>query len=145
MSEPSAEVIETVLHYTRHRATCAAETTPFGVIEVCDCGLDKAWNAARAALNAAGAAGVRDSSVGPAKDVTFGNTTTGGAVTFEDELRALINRESKENGSDTPDFILAEYLIDCLRTWDQATRARDQWYDNEKHRMRIASGGGVAS
>jgi hypothetical protein len=33
---------------------------------------------ARAALNAAGAAVERDSSVGPAKDVTFGNTMAGG-------------------------------------------------------------------
>jgi hypothetical protein len=29
--------------------------------------------------------------------------------TFIEELRYLINRYSKENGSDTPDFILSEY------------------------------------
>jgi len=29
-------------------------------------------------------------------------------VRFENDLRAIINKHSKENGSNTPDFILAE-------------------------------------
>lgn len=33
---------------------------------------------------------------------------------FVTELRELLNKYSKENGSDTPDFVLAEYLNDCL-------------------------------
>ena len=33
------------------------------------------------------------------------------------EIEQAINRHSIENGSDTPDFILAEYLIDCLRNY----------------------------
>jgi len=33
---------------------------------------------------------------------------------FRLEIEQAINRNSKENGSDTPDFILAQYLIDCL-------------------------------
>jgi hypothetical protein len=48
--------------------------------------------------------------------------------TFRDELQALINRYSKENGSDTPDFILASYLEQCLKAFDQATKDRDAWY-----------------
>lgn len=50
---------------------------------------------------------------------------------FEQELRELINRYSIENGSDTPDFILAEYLTDCLWSWNRATRAREKWYGRE--------------
>ena len=46
---------------------------------------------------------------------------------FEQELRNLINRESMENRSDTPDFILAEYLHSCLVAFENATNARERW------------------
>ena len=36
---------------------------------------------------------------------------------FEEELKTLINRCSKENESNTPDFILAQYLKD---EWEEA-------------------------
>ncbi len=45
-------------------------------------------------------------------------------MNFEEELRALINKHSKENGSDTPDFVLAEYLTRCLSAFDGAVNAR---------------------
>lgn len=48
--------------------------------------------------------------------------------TFQDELEALINRHSMENMSNTPDFILAGYLMACLDAWQLATRAREKWY-----------------
>lgn len=41
-------------------------------------------------------------------------TSTPSETAFEKELQTLINRHSKENESDTPDFILANYLKDCL-------------------------------
>jgi hypothetical protein len=44
------------------------------------------------------------------------------------ELAAVLNRHSREGRSNTPDLILAQYLIDCLSAFDYATRARDQWY-----------------
>lgn len=47
---------------------------------------------------------------------------------FHNELRSLLNRHSKENGSDTPDFILARYLSDCLAAWDAAVSSREKWY-----------------
>ncbi len=47
---------------------------------------------------------------------------------FRKELESLINKKSKENGSDTPDFILVEYLNDCLTAFDKATTARTKWY-----------------
>jgi hypothetical protein len=47
---------------------------------------------------------------------------------FAKELESLINRHSQENDSDTPDFILAGYLRDCLSAWNEATKARERWY-----------------
>lgn len=51
---------------------------------------------------------------------------------FRKELEQLINRHSIENGSDTPDFILAEYLTGCLENWDRSVKIREKWYGREK-------------
>ena len=51
--------------------------------------------------------------------------------TFRVEIEGLINRHSRENGSDTPDFILAEYLTDCLDAYDKALQRREAWYDRK--------------
>lgn len=48
---------------------------------------------------------------------------------FRKELEKLINKHSCENGSNTPDFILARYILDCLEGFDRAVNARSQWYD----------------
>jgi hypothetical protein len=50
------------------------------------------------------------------------------AASFEQELEGLINRHSQENGSNTPDFILASYLVGCLKTWNEAVTVREKWY-----------------
>lgn len=55
-------------------------------------------------------------------------TTTAIKPEFRSELEALLNRNSMENGSDTPDFILATYLADCLEAFDKATKRREAWY-----------------
>jgi hypothetical protein len=47
---------------------------------------------------------------------------------FERDLAHLIKRHCQENGSDTPDFILAEYLSKCLKAWNIASRRREAWY-----------------
>ncbi len=47
---------------------------------------------------------------------------------FRQEIQHLINRRCMENGSNTPDFILAEYLQGCLDTFDKAVMAREKWY-----------------
>lgn len=47
---------------------------------------------------------------------------------FRKELEALINRHSMENGSDTPDWLLAEYLCGCLNLWDQFVQRREMWH-----------------
>ena len=51
--------------------------------------------------------------------------------TFEKELEELINRHSKENGSDTPDFILAEYLLGCLNNFNTTIKERESWYGRQ--------------
>lgn len=48
---------------------------------------------------------------------------------FEKELATLINRHSRENVSNTPDFILAEYLHFCLKSFEAATLKRRAWYE----------------
>ena len=53
------------------------------------------------------------------------------AMAFRKELEHLINRHCMENGSDTPDFMLADYLSDCLVAFDKAVRIRDDWYGNK--------------
>lgn len=47
---------------------------------------------------------------------------------FRQELKHLLNCQSMENGSNTPDFILADYLKACLAAWDATTIARDKWF-----------------
>ena len=49
-------------------------------------------------------------------------------MSFRDDLQKLINQHSMENISNTPDFILAEYLAACLEAFDKAVIARDKWY-----------------
>ena len=50
---------------------------------------------------------------------------------FRDELEALINRHSKENGSNSPDHILAMFLAQCLEAFDAAVNMRERWYGRE--------------
>lgn len=49
-------------------------------------------------------------------------------MSLSEELRLVINRASRENASNTPDFILAEYLLDCLVAFEDATKMRDRWF-----------------
>ena len=73
-----------------------------------------------------------------------------------DDLKTLINQHSMENGSNTPDFILtnfldeclaafyqcakfnkkplqAEYIVMCLKAFNKASRAREKWYGKSLH------------
>ena len=53
---------------------------------------------------------------------------------FQDEIRAVITKHSKENGSNTPDFILAEYLVRCLEAFDYAVRCRRVYRPETEYR-----------
>lgn len=44
------------------------------------------------------------------------------------EIEKLINQFSIENASDTPDYIIANYLIDCLIAFNSNVKRREHWY-----------------
>jgi len=48
--------------------------------------------------------------------------------TLLNQLRAAVNCHCAENGSNTPDYILAQFFVDCLAVWDKACVERDRWY-----------------
>lgn len=48
-------------------------------------------------------------------------------ISLREDIQNAINRHCAENGSNTPDFILASYLIDCLTVFDRAVTARQKW------------------
>jgi hypothetical protein len=47
---------------------------------------------------------------------------------FRKELETLINSTSRESGSDTPDYVLADFLDGCLIAFDAAVKRRDRYY-----------------
>jgi hypothetical protein len=49
------------------------------------------------------------------------------------EIERAVNRVSGENGSNTPDFILADYLVSCLAAFDRAVQSRERWYGFSMH------------
>jgi hypothetical protein len=49
-------------------------------------------------------------------------------LTFERELESLINKYGIERGSDTPDFLIAEYMSNCLIAYQQVVTKRDKWF-----------------
>lgn len=50
------------------------------------------------------------------------------SVKLSVELQHLLNRHSRENDSNTPDFILAEYMMKCLIAFEEASNRREEWY-----------------
>lgn len=49
-------------------------------------------------------------------------------MNLKEELTSLLNKYSMENGSNTPDFILANHMLDSLLLFEHTTKARDRWY-----------------
>ena len=64
--------------------------------------------------------------------------------TFEKELEQLINKHSQENASNTPDWILAKYLIGCLVTFNAAVQQRENWYGRDPRPSSILMNGPYA-
>lgn len=48
-------------------------------------------------------------------------------LSFEEDLEQVINRHSAESMSGTPDFILAHFLLNALKNYDEAVVARAAW------------------
>lgn len=44
-------------------------------------------------------------------------------MNFQKELYELLNKWSMETESNTPDFILAQFLMDCLRNYERTVRS----------------------
>ena len=44
------------------------------------------------------------------------------------ELASLLNRYSRENVSNTPDFILRDFMWDALKAFERGVKRRDDWY-----------------
>ena len=58
---------------------------------------------------------------------------------FEEELRDLINKHSKENDSNTPDYILAMFMDGCLKTFNQAVQQRETWHGRKARLSEIVN------
>jgi hypothetical protein len=48
---------------------------------------------------------------------------------FENKLSDLINSCSLDNRFNTPDFILARYLVSCLLSYDEANVQNRKWHN----------------
>lgn len=59
--------------------------------------------------------------------------------TLEDKIAQAINSVSAENGSNTPDFILAGFLHSVLRDFDTAMQARERWHGRNPSGQEIGS------
>jgi hypothetical protein len=94
----------------------------------------KSWRCVDGGTPGVWAHSIRASAI-ETKTYADGTRTTGPAPLpdmspFASDLASAINRASKENGSNTPDFILAEFLADCLTAFDKAQRRRRAWYED---------------
>jgi hypothetical protein len=54
---------------------------------------------------------------------------------LKDEVRDLLNRHSRENASNTPDFILADYLMSCLEAFEFGVQQRESWYGIKRPKL----------
>lgn len=61
-------------------------------------------------------------------NLTVEPVTEKGDGDLRDDLRTLVNRRSRENASNTPDFILAQFMHDCLNAYEMAVTRRAEWY-----------------
>ena len=49
---------------------------------------------------------------------------------LEHAIASALNRYSAENPN-TPDWILAQYLLRCLAAWNRAVQQRETWYGRD--------------
>lgn len=50
---------------------------------------------------------------------------------FRQEMSGLLNKYNREIGSNTPDFILASFLVDCLKAMDEGIARREVWFGRQ--------------
>ena len=62
-------------------------------------------------------------------------------MTFEEELTQLINKHSLEHGcANTPDFILAKYVSDCIQSYLRGEPRRINQYLENRLRAAFQAG-----
>lgn len=49
-------------------------------------------------------------------------------MSLRNDIQLAINSHSAENASNTPDFVLAQFLMDALAAFDLAVNRREDWY-----------------
>lgn len=54
---------------------------------------------------------------------------------FESELTRLLNRYSLESGSNTPDYVLAQYIRNSLNAFNSAVNMREEWYGRNQREL----------
>lgn len=59
----------------------------------------------------------------------------GGRVPLETALAKLLNSYGAESASGTPDYILAKYLLNCLSAYDEAVKARNNYWQALRERV----------
>lgn len=59
---------------------------------------------------------------------------------LKEKIRHVLNCHSAENGSNTSDFILADYLLACLAAFDTAVNVREQWYGRPHNTPEFGTG-----
>jgi hypothetical protein len=52
---------------------------------------------------------------------------------FERDIAAVINKHSRENESNTPDFILARFVVRSLESFEAASLRREKWFGQSLH------------
>jgi hypothetical protein len=58
---------------------------------------------------------------------------------LEHALASALNRFCAENASNTPDWILAQFLLGCLAAWNQAVQQRETWYGRDARPGHLAA------
>lgn len=50
---------------------------------------------------------------------------------LEEEMANVLNRFCAENESNTPDWILAQFLLNCLSAWNRGVQQRETLYGRD--------------
>lgn len=59
-------------------------------------------------------------------------------VKFQKALKDLINTYSIENDSNTPDWMIADYLVSCLKNWNYNILRREGWFGRGPNAVPLA-------
>ena len=62
-------------------------------------------------------------------------------MTLKEDLAKIIHKHSRESDSDTPDYILGEYLLSCLEAFEMASNQRDNFYKHSHTMFEVRSNG----